>query len=243
MVNDRPHAAFSIASTHHLPLTGEFHPLRREFERWLATGNLITLLLALSIFSIWYFGRDLQVVEIAIPGSPRVIDFDKVPAPRPIAEGPKIDLPSILPPENAVPNPVTDPDTSGTIPTQDDLHNWQSGLDGVVGPGDVIVIPEPEAPETAYQAFDELPILIRIEPPVYPQIVRDAGIDGTVDVQVLIGRNGRVKEAHAVSGSDVLHAAAVASARTAVFKPALQGTRPVEVLIVIPIVFELRGSH
>jgi periplasmic protein TonB len=243
MVNDRPHTAFPIASPHHLPLTGEFHPLRREFERWLATGNLITLLLAISIFSIWYFGRDLQAVEIDIPGSGPVIDVNKVPVPPPVSGRPKIDVPTIIPPENGVPDPVTNPDTSATIPTQEDLHNWGSWSDEVVGPGDVIVIPEPEAPGTAYQVFDELPVLIRIEPPVYPQIVRDAGIDGTVEVQVLVGRNGRVKEARAVSGSDVLHAAAVASARTAVFKPALQGTRPVEVLIVIPIVFELRGSH
>lgn len=243
MVNDRPHAAFSIASTHHLPLTGEFHPLRREFERWLATGNLITLFLAISIFAAWYFGQRLEVVGITPPGPTREFDFKKPPAPPRIPGGLKIDFPSIIPPDNGVPDPVTDPDTNATIPTQEELSNWDAGSDDVVGPGDIIVIPEPEAPGTTYQAFDELPVLISIEPPVYPQIVRDAGIDGTVEVQVLIGRNGRVKEASAVSGSDVLRAAAVASARTAVFKPALQGTRPVEVLIVIPIVFQLQGGH
>ena len=243
MVNDRPHAAFSVAPTHHLPLTGEFHPLRREFERWLATGNLITLFFAISIFSIWYFGQRIEVAEITPPGQTRTFEFDKPPAPPRIPGGPRIEVPTIIPPKNGVPDPVTEPDTNATIPTQEDLLNWGSGPDDGVRSGDIIVIPEPEAPGAAYQAFDELPVLISIEPPVYPRIVREAGIDGTVEVQVLIGRNGRVKEAHAVSGSDVLRAAAVASARTAVFKPALQGTRPVEVLIVIPIVFQLQGGH
>ncbi len=242
MVNDRPHAAFSIASTHRLPLTGEFHPLRREFERWLATGNLITLLLAISIFSIWYFGREIPVTEVTL-FHPRVIDVSKVPVPPPTPGGPPVNYRTTVPPKNFYPEPVEDPDTNATIPTQDDLRSWGPGPDEVVNPGDIIIVPEPEAPGTAYQVFDELPVLISVEPPVYPQIVRDAGIDGTVEVQVLIGRNGRVKEARAVSGSDVLHAAAVASARTAVFKPALQGTRPVEVLIVIPVVFQLQGGH
>jgi len=243
MVNDRPHTAFSLVSAHHLPLTGEFHPLRREFERWLATGNLITLFLAISIFSTWYFGREIPVTEVT-HFHPRVIDVGKVPVPPSIPGGPPVKYRTTVPPKNFFPEPVTDPqDSNATIPTQDDLYDWGPGPGEVVTPGDIIVIPEPEAPGTAYRWFDELPVLISIEPPVYPQIVRDAGIDGTVDVQVLIGRNGRVKEAHAVTGSEVLHAAAVASARTAVFKPALQGTRPVEVLIVVPIVFQLHGGN
>ena len=244
MVNDRPHTAFSLASAQHLPLTGEFHPLRREFERWLATGNLITLFLAISIFAAWYFGQQIQVVEISTPGLKRTIPFEKVPVPPPIEGGPEIDFRIIVPPKNFTPEPVADPrDSSATIPTQTELHEWGSGPGDVVTPGDTILIPEPDVPTAAYQWFDELPVLIRIDPPVYPQMVRDAGIDGTVDVEVLIGRNGRVKEARAVSGSDVLHAAAVAAARTAVFKPALQGTRPVEVRIVIPIVFQLHDGN
>ena len=185
MVNDRPHAAFSVASTHHLPLTGEFHPLRREFERWLATGNLITLFLAISIFAIWYFGQEIQVVEITQPGRPRIIE--KIPVPPRIPGGQPTDYKIIVPPKNAVPDPVTDPQDTTTIPTQKELEGWSSGPEDGISEGDsiVYVYKEPEAPG-AYQWFDELPVLINIEPPVYPRIVRDAGIDGTVEVQVLI---------------------------------------------------------
>jgi protein TonB len=242
VVNDRPHAAFSLASARHLPLTGESHPLRREFERWLATGHAITLFVATSIFAVWYFGRSLPAVDVAIPQG-TVIEVTRPPVPPRIPGGPPVEFTAFTPPDNAVPDPVDDPlDENATIPTQGELEEWGPGPGDIVSPGDTFVFVEPEAPAPAYEWFDELPVLISIEPPVYPQIVRDAGIDGTVLVQVLIGKNGRVKEAHAVGGTEVLHAAALASARTAVFKPALQGARPVEVLIVIPIVFRLHGG-
>ncbi len=36
--------AFSLVNAAHLPLTGELHPLRREFARWLSSGNAFSLL-------------------------------------------------------------------------------------------------------------------------------------------------------------------------------------------------------
>ncbi|HEX6791081.1 MAG TPA: energy transducer TonB, partial [Candidatus Krumholzibacteria bacterium] len=79
--------------------------------------------------------------------------------------------------------------------------------------------------------------------PVYPSIVRDAGIDGTVNVRVLVGVNGKVKNPYVVDGPPALHEAALASARTAVFKPALQGVHPVEAWVVIPVTFQLGTAH
>jgi len=76
-------------------------------------------------------------------------------------------------------------------------------------------------------------------PPSYPELVRQAGIDGTVVVQVMVGKDGKVKQAVAVDGPDPLRSEAVRSAKTAVFKPALQGTSPVEVWVQVPIVFSL----
>ena len=85
--------------------------------------------------------------------------------------------------------------------------------------------------------------MISCEPPVYPAIVRDTGIEGTVMVRVLVALNGHVKNAYVVDGSPALHEAALKCARTAFFKPAMQGTHPVEVWVVIPITFELRERY
>jgi hypothetical protein len=44
-----------LGSRPHLPLTGELHPLRREFERLLAMGNMVALTFAMLACSIIYF--------------------------------------------------------------------------------------------------------------------------------------------------------------------------------------------
>jgi outer membrane biosynthesis protein TonB len=54
-----------------------------------------------------------------------------------------------------------------------------------------------------------------------------------------VGKDGKVKQAVAVEGPDVLRPEAVRAAKTAIFKPALQGTSPVEVWVQVPIVFSL----
>jgi TonB family protein len=55
--------------------------------------------------------------------------------------------------------------------------------------------------------------------------------------------NGRVKDAYVVDGSPALREAALKSARTAFFKPAMQGTHPVEAWVVIPITFQLSERY
>jgi protein TonB len=149
---------------------------------------------------------------------------------------------------NAVIEPVNNEDL-----VQDPAVTEPGGGDGE--PGDYpseptgpisetpITLPDPPAPAADYTWWDEAPVMLSCEPPVYPAIVREAGIDGTVHVRVLVGVNGKVKDARAVDGPAVLCDAALSSARTALFRPALQGVHPVEVWVVIPVTFELRGGR
>lgn len=74
-------------------------------------------------------------------------------------------------------------------------------------------------------------------------MVREAGIDGTVIIRVLIGLNGKVKEAFVVEGPEALHNAALASARTAIFKPTEANGHAVEVWMAMPISFQLRSRY
>lgn len=54
--------------------------------------------------------------------------------------------------------------------------------------------------------------------PIYPKRRNDTCVNGKVGVQVLIGTNGRVKNAKAISGNRFLRNAAVAAARRATFR-------------------------
>jgi protein TonB len=103
-------------------------------------------------------------------------------------------------------------------------------LEGEGGPGPGEFVP-----------VDEEPVRISMKPPVYPEMARSAEVQGTVMVRALVGKDGKVKDVLIVEGQPMLNDAAIASARTAVFRPALQGHRPVEVWVLMPITFRLRN--
>lgn len=65
--------------------------------------------------------------------------------------------------------------------------------------------------------------------PVYPQIAKNAGIEGIVVVQILIDETGKVVSATAVSGPALLREAAVRAAYQARFTPTLLSKQPVKV--------------
>lgn len=69
--------------------------------------------------------------------------------------------------------------------------------------------------------------------PAYPPIAKAANASGTVVVQVLIDEDGKVTEAHAVSGHPLLRKAAEEAARNARFSPTQLSGQPVKVTGVI----------
>lgn len=69
--------------------------------------------------------------------------------------------------------------------------------------------------------------------PSYPPIAKAANASGTVVVQVLIDEDGKVMQAHAVSGHPLLRKAAEEAARNARFSPTQLSGQPVKVTGVI----------
>jgi protein TonB len=104
----------------------------------------------------------------------------------------------------------------------------------VIDAGDV-GLPSPDE----YVAFEKAPELVKMDPPAYPDIAREAGVEGTVLVRVLVGDDGFVKDMIIIQSVPMLDEAAADAAWTAVFKPALQKDRPVAVWMVIPLEFSL----
>ena len=69
--------------------------------------------------------------------------------------------------------------------------------------------------------------------PPYPQIAKQAGISGAVNVQVTIDEKGNVISAAVVSGHPLLRAGAVNAARQSKFTPTMLSNQPVKVTGVI----------
>ena len=149
-------------------------------------------------------------------------------------------------PKVAMPVPVPDDQAmTETIAAQDEIvSSGPSLLGAALGAGDSLVVnagdvglPSPEE----YVAFEKAPELVSMNPPVYPELAREAGVEGTVLVRVLVGDDGFVKDMLIIQSVPMLDDSAVEAAWTAVFKPALQKDRPVAVWMVIPIEFNLHG--
>jgi protein TonB len=186
-------------------------------------------------------------------GEPRVISLgagrvDLLPPPELVAPPPRPK--SVRPPASArragvfvpVPNPVVEilPDAAGA-----------AGSGTVTGPsGPAIEVDGWEVPapsDLRWPSPDDLvvvehePALVAMQAPVYPELAREAGIEGTVVLRVLVDEQGMVRDAIVLQSVRGLDEAALAAAATAVFRPARQQDRPVAVWVVLPLEFRLRS--
>jgi len=124
---------------------------------------------------------------------------------------------------------------AGTAAT--DLPLPEGEWDAPIGSGSTAgAWPDPDE----FVPFEAPPVLVSMPEPAYPEIARDAGIEGAVLVRVLVGADGFVHRVVLVDGVVGLDEAAFAAATAAVFRAARQQDRPVAVWVVIPIEFRLR---
>jgi len=247
-ISPHPFSSFSLSEASRLPLTGSDHPLRREFARWLTWANVLALTVGMTLFLgwvLWSRARKEEPVEHRV----RIVRYADLGVPPSIStpSAPQVKVSqAVAPPSIGIPEPV--PDEMAQTPTIATVGEMSEALAPItmsdlgLGGGDSLVIDlEGEggpAPEEFVQV-DEEPVRIRMDPPAYPEVARSAEVEGTVMVRALVGKDGRVKEVLILQGQPMLNDAAIASAKTAVFRPALQAHRPVEIWVVMPITFRL----
>ncbi|MBL7226066.1 MAG: energy transducer TonB [Desulfobacteraceae bacterium] len=80
--------------------------------------------------------------------------------------------------------------------------------------------------------------------PPYPKRARRRGYEGTVVLEVLVDRSGRVKELRILrsSGHTILDRAALKSVNGWLFEPGMVGDEKVDMWARVPVRFELRGG-
>ena len=148
----------------------------------------------------------------------------------------------VAPPSVAVPVPVPDAQAppEQTIASQEEIAQQTPGV--ATGGDNIVVAPpsEEELPKFGeYVYVEELPEAITKVPPVYPDLAREAGVDGSVLVQALVGKDGRVKDTRVVKSIPMLNESAVNAVKQWVFKPALSNNKPVAVWVAVPVKFSL----
>jgi TonB family protein len=232
-----------------LPLVGENHPLRKRFRRTFIWSAII----AMSIHSAAAGGRIAvaRFLEARRPPPEKVVRFvsieNVVPpsitqeeAPAQVSLAAAVSQPTI-----GIPEPVPDYEaTEITMATAEEVSQFQtSDLSALTGGGDSLIVnfeaglPSPDE----YVAVEEMPALINLPRPEYPEIARSAGVEGVVVLKLLVGKTGDVEKVMYVSGPEMLKESAIDAAKQAKFKPALQQHRPVAVWVQIPLEFSLQS--
>lgn len=84
--------------------------------------------------------------------------------------------------------------------------------------------------------------LVTYVAPVYPPVARQARIQGTVRLQVVISKEGRVTSAEVISGHPLMQQAALEVVQQWVYRPTLLNGDPVEVVTTVSVNFTLEDS-
>lgn len=109
-----------------------------------------------------------------------------------------------------------------------------------------------KAPETAHDPLPTTPTgpqrvsggvqmakLVKQVIPVYPELMKRAGISGVVHLVGIIGKDGSVRNLQYISGNPILARAAMDAVAQWVYKPTLLTGEPVEVICPIDVNFTL----
>jgi len=176
-----------------------------------------------------------------------VVPYRELAAPPPLTQNeppPQVAIAQpVAPPTVGVAVPVPDAEAppEQTIASQEEIAATTPGVE-TTGGDNIVVAPPTEEELPAFGEYvyvEELPEAITKVAPQYPDIAREAGVDGTVLVQALVGKDGRVKDTRVVKSIPMLDAAASAAVKQWVFKPALSNNKPVAVWVAVPVRFTL----
>jgi periplasmic protein TonB len=201
------------------------------------------------LFLLGFAGHQIAATRKPKETSVIVVPYREIAAPPPLsndAAPPQVRVSAaVAAPAAAVPVPVPDAEapSDATIKSQEEIAAATPSMAQADDKGQQIVVAPPtdeELPKFGeYVYVEELPEAIHKEAPQYPDLAREASVDGTVMVQALVGKDGKVKDTRVVKSIPMLDAAAVAAVRQWVFKPALSNNKPVAVWVAVPVKFTL----
>jgi protein TonB len=149
-------------------------------------------------------------------------------------------------PTIGIPVPVPDAEVNpeATIATQQELSAAPSPVMSNQSSGEQmqvqqdIKIDEEDPPD--FVPVEKTPVPVKQVQPIYPEIARRAGVEGTVIVKILVDKEGKAKKAVIIkSDADIFNEPAKEAALQWVFTPAMMNNGPVAVWAAVPFHFKL----
>lgn len=218
-----------------------------EVAKKYLTKAMTVAMSALLVIFVLLFGLGFYLAHRPHETSTIVVPYRELAAPPPLTDAPpppKVQITTqVTPPAAAIPVPVPDAEAPAEqkIASQEELSQTTPGV--ATGGDDNIIIAPPSDDDLPkfgeYVYVEELPEAVTKVAPLYPDIAREAGVDGQVMVQALVGKDGHVKDVRVVKSIPMLDASAVTAVKQWVFKPALSNNKPVAVWVAVPVKFSL----
>jgi TonB family protein len=225
--------------------------LKAKYQKNFALGTALTAAFVLLILAVAWIISNLsknEVVNIPQVVIKTVADLGPPPS---IAKKPpqvQVTAPQVAAPKVGIPKPVADDevlDEDVVIATKDELADIVApNVTDMAEGGNIAVEINPDDYLPAHGEFiplEIIPEMIYDYKPDYPRLAKDAGITGTVWVEVLLDKEGNVLEAIIAksSGTKSLDDAALQAAYKNKFKPGIQNGRPVPCRVTYPVEFKL----
>lgn len=245
----------SLQSLHaeRLPLRNESE-LKGVYQSYLRTAFTYASVAYLVISGVYMTVERIR--ESRKVYSTRIVKYSDLGPPPPLTDAPpQPEVPVSAParPVVGIPEPVPDTEVSAeqTIATQTEMSQGIAPIlrDNpsqniiVEAPKEEKIVVEEEAlpPPDEFVAFEEPPAPISLPQPKYPEMARKAGVEGMVILNVLIDKNGKVRDIRVIKGIGAgLDEAATEAARQSTWTPAIQNHKPVAVWVSLPMRFKLR---
>lgn len=121
--------------------------------------------------------------------------------------------------------------------------SWRATRPGVSGgvPPAAIPLPEPPPPPAPIRVGGEIkePRKLRNVPPIYPDIAKQARVQGVVILECTISPQGRVSEVSVLRGIPLLDQAAIDAVKQWIYTPTLLNGVPVPVIMAVTVTFRL----
>jgi len=213
--------------------------LRRDYRVRLERCVFVAIVLHILLFSLW---RHMRIGEYRPPKRKVVIEIEDIPE---IHQEVKRPPP---PPRPSVPVEVAGEEVSEEVTIETTELNVHEDVPPPpplpLPPAEEEAVMAPPGPEDEILEFwhvEVKPQLVKSVAPKYPEIARRTGIEGTVFVKILVGKDGKPEEVEFVKGPEIFRDVALEAARKFEFSPARQNDRPVRVWVMVPIQFRLQG--
>ncbi|MBD3401473.1 TonB family protein [candidate division GN15 bacterium] len=217
------------------------YELKAKYQRNFGFSSLIVVGFVLLILGVaWVIANWEDEPEVVYSAQKVIKTVAELGPPPAIAKKPpqvKVTQPNVAAPKVGIPKPVADEevvDDDVVLATREELAEIVAPdvTSASAGEGDIVVdiqeedyLPSP----TEFVPVEIYPEMIYQEQPDYPRLARQASLEGDVVVQVLVDKDGTVRDAIVAksSGTASLDEAAIEAAKECRFKPGIQNGQPV----------------